>query len=113
MHELALCESIRSIIEEQSRTQSFARVARVRLAVGPFAGVEVEALRFSFGVAMAGSVAQDAQLEIDEQPGRGWCLPCAEEVAIAQRFDVCPHCGSHQVQMTGGDELKISELEVM
>lgn len=113
MHELALCESIRAIIEEQARTQSFARVERVRLAVGPFAGVEIEALRFGFGVAMAGSVAQDARLEIDEQPGRGWCLPCSREVGIAQRFDACPHCGSRQVQVTGGDELKISELEVV
>lgn len=112
MHEMALCESIRTIIEEQARLQHFARVERVALEVGPFSGVEVEALRFGFDVAMRGSVAETAKLEIFAPQGRAWCLPCAADVAIAQRYDPCPHCGSHQLQVTGGEELKIRELEV-
>jgi len=112
MHEMALCESIRSIIEEQAARQAFTRVERVALDVGAFSGVEVEALRFGFDVVMKGSVAQDARLEIVEQEGRGWCMPCAVEVSIAQRYDPCPHCGSYQLQVTGGEDLKIRELEV-
>jgi hydrogenase nickel incorporation protein HypA/HybF len=51
-------------------------------------------------------------LEIIEVPGRAWCLPCAAPVAIRERFDACPHCGSHQLQVTGGEELRVKELEV-
>lgn len=112
MHEMALCESIRGIIEDQARAQGFARVERVALNVGAFSGVETAALRFGFDVAMAGSVAQGARLEIVELPGRAWCLPCAREVEIAERYDACPHCGSYQLQVTGGEELTIKELEV-
>lgn len=112
MHELSLCENIRAIIEEQARSQQFSRVERVALEVGAFSGVEVEALRFGFDVAMAGSVAENAVLDIVEQAGSAWCLPCAQTVAISQRYDACPHCGSHQLQVTGGEELKIRELEV-
>lgn len=112
MHEMALCESIRGIIEDQARAQGFVRVERVALNVGAFSGVEAAALRFGFDVAMAGSVAQGARLEIVELPGRAWCLPCAREVEIAERYDACPHCGSYQLQVTGGEELTIKELEV-
>lgn len=112
MHELSLCENIRSIIEDQARAQHFARVDRIALEVGAFSGVEVEALRFGFDVAMAGSIASEAKLEIVEAPGEAWCMPCAKTIPIAQRFDPCPTCGSHQLQVTGGEELKIRELEV-
>jgi hydrogenase nickel incorporation protein HypA/HybF len=33
-------------------------------------------------------------------------------VRVAQRFDACPDCGGYQLQVTGGDELRIKELEV-
>lgn len=112
MHEMALCESIRSIIEDQARHQDFVRVSRVALEVGPLAGVEVEALKFGFDVAMRGSPAEGAALEIVETPATAWCMPCGVNVPIAERYAPCPHCGSHQLQVTGGEELQIKELEV-
>lgn len=112
MHELALCESIRSVIEEQACAQNFTRVERIALEVGAFSGVEITALRFGFDVVMNGSVAQGATLEIVELPGEGWCMPCGRAVRLAQRYDACPHCGGYQIQVTGGEDLKIRELEV-
>jgi hydrogenase nickel incorporation protein HypA/HybF len=113
MHEMALCESIRTTLEEQSRAQRFSRVARVRLEVGPLSGVEVEALRFGFDVVMKGSVAEGALLEVMECPAEAWCMSCAEIVPIKARFDACGRCGSHQLQVTAGEELRIKELEVL
>jgi hydrogenase nickel incorporation protein HypA/HybF len=112
MHEMALCESIRCTLEEQSRLQHFSRVARVSLEVGRLSGVEVEALRFGFDVVMRGSVAEGARLEIVDCPAEAWCMHCAQLVAIAARFDACGNCGSHQLQVTSGEELRIKELEV-
>ncbi|TWB23759.1 hydrogenase-3 nickel incorporation protein HypA [Nitrospirillum amazonense] len=112
MHEMAICENIRVLIEEQARTQHFSRVERVCLEIGALSGVEVEALRFGFDVVMRGSVAADARLEIVETAGTAWCLPCAVAVTIGRRYDPCPRCGSHQIQVTGGEEMKIRELEV-
>ncbi|HHO69047.1 MAG TPA: hydrogenase maturation nickel metallochaperone HypA, partial [Gammaproteobacteria bacterium] len=82
------------------------------LEIGSLAGVEIEAMRFGFDVVMKGSLADGARLEIIERPGQAWCLPCAKAVAVAQRFDACPECGSHQLQVTGGEEMRIKELEV-
>lgn len=112
MHEMAICESILGLLREQARTQTFDRVDRVCLEIGPLSGVEIEALKFGFDVVMRDTLADGAELEIIETQAQAWCLPCAQTVVIHQRFDACPICGSHQLQVTGGDELCIKELEV-
>lgn len=112
MHEMALCESIRRTIEDQSRAHNFSGVKRVCLEIGPFSGVEVEALRFGFDVVMRGSVADGAKLEIIDCPAEAWCMQCCQIVPVEQRFDACCKCGSHQLQVTAGEELRIKELEV-
>ena len=112
MHEMAICESIRRTLEDEAERQRFVRVQRVCLEIGPFAGVEIEALRFGFEAVMRGSVAQTAVLDIIEPAATAWCLACSKSVPIQRRFDACPACGSHQLQVTTGDELRIKELEV-
>lgn len=112
MHEMSICRSILETLEEQAGLQRFSRVERVCLEIGPFAGVEVSALRFGFDVVMRGSLAADAVLDIIEAPGEAWCPRCAETVRVRERFDACPRCGAAGLRLTGGDELRIKELEV-
>lgn len=112
MHEMSLCESILGIIEDEAKRQGFNKVLRVRLAIGALSGAEPDAMRFSFDAVTRGSLAEGAVLEIIDQPGTAWCLACAKTVEIAQRYDPCPDCGGYQLQVTGGDELRIKDLEV-
>lgn len=112
MHEMSLCESIVQTLEEQARTQDYSKVDIVRLEIGALAGVEIEAMRFGFDVVTRGTLAEGAELEIIEVEGQAWCLPCGKNVNVRQRFDACPDCGSYQLQVTSGEELRIKELEV-
>jgi len=113
MHEMALCESLRSALEDAAQTQSFSKVTRVRLAIGRFAGVEVEALRFGFDVVMRGSLAEGAELVVLEEPGTAWCFDCNDTVPLRQRLDPCPRCGGERLVPNGGTEMTIKDLEVM
>ncbi|MFZ2156395.1 MAG: hydrogenase maturation nickel metallochaperone HypA [Bradyrhizobium sp.] len=112
MHEMALAESILTTLEEQARRHDYARVRTVWLEIGPLATIEEQSLRFSFDVVVKGTLADGARLEIETSPAQAWCLPCCKSVAVARRFDACPECGGHQLQVTSGDELRIKELEV-
>lgn len=112
MHEMSLCESIVQTLEEQARVQDYQQVQVVRLEIGALAGVEVEAMRFGFEVVTRGTLAEGAELDIIEVDGQAWCLPCGKSVSVKQRFDACPDCGSYQLQITSGEELRIKELEV-
>ncbi|MEJ2123926.1 MAG: hydrogenase maturation nickel metallochaperone HypA [Alphaproteobacteria bacterium] len=99
-------------LREQARLGDFTRVERVCLEIGQLAGVEIEALRFGFDVVMRGSLAENARLDIVECPAEAWCIQCSTTVPIKERFDACGLCGSHQLQITRGTELRIKELEV-
>ncbi len=112
MHEMSLAESVLQIIEDAAHRQGFTRVRAVWLEIGQLANVEQESLRFSFDAVTRDSIAQQARLEIVESSGRGWCSQCACEVPLAARHEPCQKCGSHAVQVTGGDAMRVIELEV-
>ena len=112
MHEFSLCESIIETITAQARQQGFHRIRRVWLEIGALANVELEALCFAFEIVREKTVAAQAELEIIRLPGRAWCLDCAQTVEINQLFDPCPRCGGYQWRLTGGNELRIKEMEV-
>ena len=112
MHEMSLAEGVLQLIEDSAKTQSFSRVKTVWLEIGQLAGVEVEAMKFCFESVVNDSIAQGAQLVVIEIPGQAWCLHCAEVVNVRVLYDACPKCGSHQVQVTGGNEMQNKELDV-
>ena len=58
MHEMSLCESILDILKAQAAKDSFTRVKRVAVDIGPLSCVEPEALKFGFDVVMRGSLAE-------------------------------------------------------
>lgn len=113
MHEMSLCEGIRELVEDQARQHSFARVTLLRLEIGRFAGVEKPALAFAFDVVMRGSPAEGAALEMIDLPGRALCYDCGETVEIDDRLAPCPLCGSGRLMPSGGDEMRIKDMEVI
>lgn len=112
MHEMSLCEGVLQVLKDNAVTQGFTRVITVWLEIGVLSGVEPDAMRFCFDAVMRDTLASEARLEIIEVPGEAWCLQCAKVKPIKQRFDGCPECGSYQLQVTRGEEMKIKELEV-
>jgi hydrogenase nickel incorporation protein HypA/HybF len=112
MHEMSLCENILGILQDQAASQNFSKVDRICLEVGPLSGVEPEALRFGFDVVTRGSLADGARLDIFEPEATAYCAACDTTAAIKDRFDPCPSCGSHLLQIKTGEELRIKELEV-
>jgi hydrogenase nickel incorporation protein HypA/HybF len=112
MHEMALAESVREIVDETARANGARRVAAVRLEIGRLAQVEVDSMRFAFDVVTRGSLAEGARLEIVQPEGSAWCMRCCETVAIGRRGDACPNCGSHQLQVTGGERMRVLEIEI-
>lgn len=112
MHEMSLAENVLQIIEDAAHQQGFTRVRTVWLEIGQLACVEPESLRFAFEVAARGSIAQQARLEIVEMAGRGQCVKCLLEIPVAALYQACPGCGSYEIRVTGGDEMRVRELEV-
>ncbi len=112
MHEMSLCESLVRILEREARAHNFRRVTVVYLEIGAFSCAAPSALEFCFKAVTRGTLAENAHLEIVRNQGQAWCMNCGETVQIRERYDPCPQCGGYELQITGGDELRVRELEV-
>jgi hydrogenase nickel incorporation protein HypA/HybF len=112
MHEMSLAENMLQIIEDAAHQQGFTRVRTVWLEIGQLACVEQESLRFGFDVVARGSIAEHARLEIVEEAGQGWCEKCAQNFPLTALYEACPECGSYDIKVTGGDGMRVKELEV-
>ncbi|GAB4170974.1 MAG: hydrogenase maturation nickel metallochaperone HypA [Rhodocyclaceae bacterium] len=112
MHEMSLAQGVLDIIEEQAAKERFSRCRAVCLEIGVLSGVEVEAMRFCFDAVTRGSLAEGAALEIVATPGSAWCMQCAASVTIAERYGACPRCGGWQLQVNGGTQMRVRDLEV-
>jgi hydrogenase nickel incorporation protein HypA/HybF len=113
MHEMALAESVIRIVEETARKSAAAAVRAVRLEIGRLSHVEPDALRFAFDVVKRNGIAHGARLEIDATAGTAWCMKCCDTVALGRLGDACPRCGSYQLQVSAGDEMRVKDIEIV
>lgn len=112
MHEMSLAEEIVALVEEAATAEQCSRVTAVWLEIGKLAAVEKDALRFCFDAVTRDSIAQGARLEIIETEGQGKCSKCGAEVPVRVLYEPCPVCDSYQIQITGGNEMRVRELEI-
>jgi hydrogenase nickel incorporation protein HypA/HybF len=108
MHELGIVQEVIDLVTENARG---ARVKRVVLEIGKLTAVSPEALRFSFDVCRADTVAEGAELVIIETPGRARCRACGSELLLEHPLACCG-CGSFDLAWVAGTELKVREVEL-
>jgi hydrogenase nickel incorporation protein HypA/HybF len=108
MHEMAITQSVVDSVCEHAAGR---RVHSVRVQVGALCGVVPDAMEFCFGLATEGTVADGASLNLDIQPGSARCRTCGDEFAMPDLILLCP-CGSADVEVLAGRDLKILSMEV-
>jgi hydrogenase nickel incorporation protein HypA/HybF len=108
MHELSIANSI---VEICAGRAGDARVIRVRLEIGQLAAVMPDAVRFCFDVCARNTVLEGAVLEIHEIAGRALCRDCGNEVVLEELVGRCA-CGSANLRVIAGEELKVKEMEL-
>jgi hydrogenase nickel incorporation protein HypA/HybF len=108
MHEMAITERVVAAVSERIGPE---RVARVVLEIGRLSGVAPDALRFCFEICAKSTILDGAALEIREIAGRAHCGACGADVALDFPAGVCA-CGSTELAIVAGRELRIKEVEV-
>jgi hydrogenase nickel incorporation protein HypA/HybF len=109
MHELAITQSVVATVSEQLGS---AKVTAVTLEIGLLSGVVADSVRFCFDLCAQGTTLEGARLEIVEVPGRAYCRQCHTEVEIEDSIPLCP-CGSADLDIRSGQQLKITQVEVV
>ena len=87
-------------------------MTRVELKVGHLRQVVPSALEFAFELVTQGTVAEGAELVMEEVPATVRCGACGAESNPAAFPLVCGVCGGFDVEVTGGEELLVDSLEI-
>lgn len=114
MHEVGIMESAMTLVLNHAAENRARKVHRVVLRIGALAGVEVECLRFAFDVVSRGTLAEDADFEIEIVPVAVFCQGCQDEFiqAEATYIFICPTCGDLCGEIRRGRELELSRIEM-
>lgn len=112
MHELAVCQGLMGQLEQIAHREQAERITRILLSIGPLSGVEATLLKDAFPIAAAGTIAETAVLDVQEDPVRVKCLSCgAESEATANRL-LCAACGDYRTRLVSGDEMMLMSVEL-
>jgi hydrogenase nickel incorporation protein HypA/HybF len=108
MHELAITESLVDAVTERLPGH---RVTCVRLEIGALSGVVADSVRFCFDLVTEGTNLDGARLEIAQPPAVCHCRICGKDFEPDGPFALCP-CGSAEVTVVTGQDLKITSVQV-
>ena len=112
MHELAVCQALMAQIESIAAERNARSVVSIVVGMGPLSGVEARLLQHAYPVASAGTVAEGAELVIEDLPVRVRCTQCGSESDAQPNKLVCQHCGDWRTTLVSGDELMLMRVEL-
>ena len=105
-------QSALSMAVGEARRAGASRVHVIRLRVGALSGVVPEALQFAFEALAIGTLAEGAELAVENVPARFWCAVCAREFEAGRMFAECPDCNTPSAELRGGREMEVASLEI-
>jgi hydrogenase nickel incorporation protein HypA/HybF len=111
LHELGIAAEIVEIAVAEARRHGGRKVTAVNLKIGVLRGIVPEHLAFLFGHVARDTIAEGAKLSIEEETVRVDCRSCGTVEAGGMTLD-CPACGGVEVEIQGGDAMRIVSLEV-
>lgn len=109
VHEFGLCEGILDAVLARAAGRP---VTRARVQIGALHRVDPAALEQAFEMVSAGTVAQDAAVDLVVVPVRLSCAACAWQAESEEPYAVCAACGGTDVAVDGGDELLLESISV-
>jgi hydrogenase nickel incorporation protein HypA/HybF len=113
VHELSVALNLLEGVQESALRDGIERILAVHVRVGALSGIAPDALRFSWELATAGTVAADSALRIEDVPLVVYCERCAAERAPRPSSGLtCPSCGSACPTILRGRELQLVAMEV-
>ncbi len=115
MHEFSICQSlVDAIVSELDRIaepRPF-KLISARVVVGAMRQIAPDILQTAYGLMTKGTAAKDSALEIVKVPATGKCDECGWNGEMRDAFIQCGRCGKAGIELTGGMELYLDNLEI-
>lgn len=112
MHELSIVASLFETLEEKAKDNKAKKIISVRVKVGALSGVVPELLKTAFDIYKKDTIAEGAELFIEEVPLKVKCLKCGTEIIKDDFVFICEECASSELKTLAGTELLLEKIEL-
>jgi hydrogenase nickel incorporation protein HypA/HybF len=113
MHEMGIAMEVLRIAEESVPPgMTGIRIKRINLKIGRLSAIVAESLRFCFDVVAKDTLADGAELAIEEVTVNARCQDCGHQWNVDQPVFLCPACKSGHIELLSGRELNIESIEI-
>ncbi len=112
MHELSVAAFLLDRVEHHADRLEAGKVTAITLLVGDRSCLGDDALRFSFDLLTAGTVAEGARIIIRRTPMQFHCPRCDAPYTPAEADFACPACETIGQVTDDGSEMMIESVEV-
>jgi len=112
MHEMGITESILSIALEQAQQRDAQRILKIRLKIGEMTAVVDECIRFYFEILSKDTMAEGAEIEVENVPIKVKCPRCGRVRRASDYNFTCPECDVLSTEIVSGRELYLSSIEI-
>ena len=112
MHELGIANSVLDAVRTEAERHPGAFPVKVAVRIGELAGVDPDALAFSFEALTSKTEWARVALEVETCPRRHCCLDCGTTFRVVDYDFDCPGCGGRHTECISGDELEWADVEL-
>lgn len=112
MHELSVCLALLEEVKRVAAENNASNVTRIVVKIGPLSGVEPDLLMNAYPLAVTGTIAETAELEIEAADIVVRCSECGAESAATPNKLLCGKCGDYKTNLVSGDEMILSRVEM-
>lgn len=112
MHELGVTENIVNIALSKAEEAQASRILKINIVIGELSGFVPDCIDFYFSTLSKDTIAMEAKLDFDIIPAQFRCRDCSTISSPEGMLWICPNCQSQNMEVIGGQEFYIKDLEV-
>ncbi|MBQ6813531.1 MAG: hydrogenase maturation nickel metallochaperone HypA [Methanobrevibacter sp.] len=119
MHELAMAQGILNAVIDTAEANDAIAVTEIFIEIGRLAMLNPEQLKFMLGVLCQDTLAEDAEIMIENIDVEIKCHNCGfEGIADVDDSDhyapmiLCPECGTHRVEVLNGKDVTVKNISI-
>jgi len=108
---MSIAESMLEAVQAESALRG-THIFALGVKIGELAGVDSDSLLFCFDALVRDSALAPLVLQIERLPWRNRCRRCTRDFTVEDYRTDCPHCGSPETEIAGGNELDLAYMEI-
>ena len=112
MHELAVTESLLTIVVESANENDAQKVTDITLSIGALSSIIDDSVQFYWDHISKDTVAEKATLHFNRIPATLLCLDCSTEFTLEDELTPCPYCNSIYLSIIAGEEFQVDSIEI-